>query len=168
MKNVKERKTQVRRKVETNNKKYAAQKKSVKRKKKVKLRKGRVALAVGLALYGTLSIFNYFTFNDFEAKTLDYALEFPVQEEYHNVILETEKCSVIEKLSVGRLSRQKEAPILCTNQDEVPRVTKYHLDEFKNVYVVGDINGELAMKLNAMGLNVKQYRGWLGFIKTLY
>ena len=36
MKNVKERKTQVRRKVEANNKKYTAQKNSVKRKKKVK------------------------------------------------------------------------------------------------------------------------------------
>lgn len=166
MKNVKERKTQVRKKVEANNRKYANQKRNKKR--RVKLRKGRIAIAVAFVLYGTLSIFNYFTFNNFEAKTLDYALGFPVQKDYYNLVLETEKCSVIEKLSVGRLARQKDAPVLCTNQDEVPKVTKYHLDEFKNVYVVGDINDELVMKLNTMGFNVKQYRGWLGFIKTLY
>lgn len=161
MKNVKERKQVVRKKVENNKKKHT-------KKRKPKLRKGRVAVAVAIVLYGTLSVFNYFTFNSFNAKTIDYALDFPIQTEYHNVVLESEKCSVVEKISVSRLSRQKEAPILCTNKNDIPNVTEYHLDEFKNVYVVGKVNNNITEKLTNMGLNVKQYKGWIGFLKTVY
>ena len=166
MKNVKERKAKVRRNVENKKKKHTVkQKQSVKR--KPKLRKGRVAIAVALALYGLVSVFNYFTFDNFNAKVVDYSLDFPIQEEYHNLVLESEKCSVIEKIAVMRLVRQKEAPLLCTKKAYIPRDTVCHLDEFKNVYVVGEIDEKTTFSLEAMGLNVKQYNGWFGFLKTL-
>lgn len=130
-------------------------------------RKIKIILA-GIAIYAVASLANMTTYNNFRSKSVDYALDMPVLADYHNLVLETEKCSVLEKLSVLRLCRQKEAQLLCTFKDSIPRETQQHIKNFKNIYVVGDMEDDLVQDLESKGFRVLQYKGITGFIKTVY
>lgn len=140
----------------------------MKQNKRRKINKKRVVIAAGVVVYAMISLINMTTYDKFRSKSLDYALHMPDLAEYHNLILETERCSVLEKVSVLRLSRQKEAPILCTFKDEIPKETGNLLKDFKNIYIVGDASDNLINSLQSKGFRVMQYNGVTGFIKTVY
>lgn len=139
-----------------------------KHKKPFKLKKCWKYFFTFIIVCFVVGLCNKATFKDFDAKTLDYSLEFPDQSVYYNLVLEAEECSTLEKYTVGKLARQKEAPVLCTYKDSIPRATEVHLDNFTNVYIVGDVEPSVIQSLENHGLKVKCYRGVFGLLKIVY
>ena len=137
----------------------------------MKLRWGRVTVLAGLAIYGVLSVGNMFFAQPFETVANDYALYAP--DRYDRVVLESEDCSVLDKLTATRLRKQKEAARLAVRETSIPEVTLKRLDNgstydpVDKAYIVGDVTEGVETQLESLGIRVYTYNGIIGFLKTI-
>ena len=102
---------------------------------------------------------------DFSNKIVNYPEQI---EEYDTTryIVEVDNCNWVDKLTIGNLKEQKEVPVLCTYETNIPEVSAKYIDEADKLYVVGDLNKAVEKRLENLEIEVVKYDGVLGLIKT--